>query len=233
MMNCMAIRLWKSKKIEPEQNLYYELQSYAADALFGLNRETQNGAESRLFLVIRRLSRSLSIRTRREMTDCMPACVRIGDPQSELASAEVAVTQNGWQKIMFDEPVAVEPGTTYYLFVQSDHGIAMFGSVSKPSDHAVMGYNYDVAVLGGFAASAYPAFRVNDAQEEIEPFMAHEDSGTALFRVNAETNHCAFGFRPNVSEISRIHGLSNGQWRSTVYIDDAARQSRSCHHIRQ
>ena len=67
-----------------------------------------------------------------------------------------------------------------------------------------MGYNYDMAVLGGFAESAYPAFRVNDAQEEIVPFMAHEDSGTALFKVNAETNHCAFGFRPDVSEISRF-----------------------------
>lgn len=193
------------KEDEPEQNLYYELQSYAADALFGLNRETQNGGGVS-FVPGDQTIESISVYTNSTGNDRLYASLRtdIGDPQSELASAEVAVTQNGWQKIMFDEPVAVEPGTTYYLFVQSDHGIAMFGSVSKPSDHAVMGYNYDVAVLGGFAASAYPAFRVNDAQEEIEPFMAHEDSGTALFRVNAETNHCAFGFRPNVSEISRF-----------------------------
>ena len=193
------------KEDEPEQDVYYELQTYAADALFGLNRETQNGGGVS-FVPGDQTIESISVYTNSTGNDRLYASLRtdIGDPQSELSSAEVAVTQNGWQKIVFDEPVAVEPGTTYYLFVQSDHGIAMFGSVSKPSDHAVMGYNYDVAVLGGFAASAYPAFRVNDAQEEIEPFMAHEDSGTALFRVNAETNHCAFGFRPNVSEISRF-----------------------------
>ena len=193
------------KEDEPAQDVYYELQSYAADALFGLNRETQNGGGVS-FVPGDQTIESISVYTNSTGNDRLYASLRtdIGDPQSELSSAEVAVTQNGWQKIVFDEPVAVEPGTTYYLFVQSDHGIAMFGSVSKPSDHAVMGYNYDVAVLGGFAASAYPAFRVDDAQEEIEPFMAHEDSGTALFRVNAETNHCAFGFRPNISEISRF-----------------------------
>ena len=207
------------KEDDPEQDVYYELQTYAADALFGLNRETQNGGGVS-FVPGDQTIESISVYTNSTGNDRMYASLRtdIGDPQSELASAEVAVTQNGWQKIMFDEPVAVEPGTTYYLFVQSDHGIAMFGSVSKPSDHAVMGYNYDVAVLGGFAASAYPAFRVNDAQEEIEPFMAHEDSGTALFRVNAETNHCAFGFRPNISEISRfmVYLTGSGEVRYTL-----------------
>lgn len=207
------------KEDEPVQDVYYELQSYAADALFGLNRETQNGGGVS-FVPGDQTIESISVYTNSTGNDRLYASLRtdIEDSQSELASAEVAVTQNGWQKIMFDEPVAVEPGTTYYLFVQSDHGIAMFGSVSKPSDHAVMGYNYDVAVLGGFAASAYPAFRVNDAQEEIEPFMAHEDSGTALFRVNAETNHCAFGFRPNISEISRfmVYLTGSGEVRYTL-----------------
>ena len=207
------------KEDEPAQDVYYELQTYAADALFGLNRETQNGGGVS-FVPGDQTIESISVYTNSTGNDSLYASLRtdIGDPQSELASAEVAVTQNGWQKIMFDEPVAVEPGTTYYLFVQSDHGIAMFGSVSKPSDHAVMGCNYDVAVLGGFAASAYPAFRVNDAQEEIEPFMAHEDSGTALYRVNAETNHCAFGFRPNVSEISRfmVYLTGSGEVRYTL-----------------
>lgn len=207
------------KEDEPAQDVYYELQTYAADALFGLNRETQNGGGVS-FVPGEQTIESISVYTNSTGNDRLYASLRtdIGDPQSELASAEVAVTQNGWQKIVFDEPVAVEPGTAYYLFVQSDHGIAMFGSVSKPSNHAVMGYNYDVAVLGGFAASAYPAFRVNDAQEEIEPFMAHEDSGTALFRVNAETNHCAFGFRPNVSEISRfmVYLTGSGEVRYTL-----------------
>lgn len=207
------------KEDEPAQDVYYELQTYAADALFGLNRETQNGGGIS-FIPGDQTIESIAVYTNSTGNDTLYASLRtdIEDPQSELASAEVAVTQNGWQKIMFDEPVAVEPRTTYYLFVQSDHGIAMFGSVSKPSDHAVMGYNYDVAVLGGFAASAYPAFRVNDAQEEIEPFMAHEDNGTALFRVNAETNHCAFGFRPNISEISRfmVYLTGSGEVRYTL-----------------
>ena len=193
------------KEDVPEQDVYYDLQTYAADALFGLNRETQNGGGIS-FIPGDQTIESIAVYTNSTGNDTLYASLRtdIEDPQSELASAEVSVTQNGWQKIVFDEPVDVEAGATYYLFVQSDHGIAMFGSVSKPSDHAVMGYNYDVAVLGGFAESAYPAFRVNDAQEEIVPFMAHEDSGTALFKVNAETNNCAFGFRPGVSEISRF-----------------------------
>lgn len=138
----------------PEQDVYYELQTYAADALFGLNRETQNGGGIS-FIPGDKTIESIAVYTNSTGNDTLYASLRtdIEDPQSELASAEVSVTQNGWQRIVFDEPVAVEPGMTYYLFVQADHAIAMFGSVSKPSNHAVMGYNYDVAVLGGFAES--------------------------------------------------------------------------------
>lgn len=43
----------------------------------------------------------------------------------------------------------------------------MFGKADgKPADNAIMGYNYDVPVLGGFAESAYPAFKLNGNDDE-------------------------------------------------------------------
>lgn len=66
-----------------------------------------------------------------------------------------------------------------------------------------MGYNYDVPVLGGFAESAYPAFKLNgnDDEKTDNSFMSNTDHSIALFLINATTNNSAFAFVPNSDSI--------------------------------
>ena len=80
----------------------------------------------------------------------------------------------------------------------------MFGKADgKPADNAIMGYNYDVPVVVGFAESAYPAFKLNgnDDEKTDNSFMSNTDHSIALFLINATTNNSAFAFVPNSDSI--------------------------------
>lgn len=72
----------------------------------------------------------------------------------------------------------------------------------KLSDNVIMVYNYDIEVLGGFAKSTYPAFRLNGNDEKTDDsFMSNTNHSIALFLINANTNNSAFAFVPNSDSI--------------------------------
>lgn len=81
--------------------------------------------------------------------------------------------------------------------------IAMFRKADgKVSDNAIMVYNYNDEVLGGFAKSAYLSFRLNGNDEKTDDsFISNTNHSIALFLINATTNNSAFAFVPNSDSI--------------------------------
>lgn len=185
------------------QNLYTS-QTFSDHALFGLKGPNNGGGVA--FQTDSDKVTSISIFTNSTGNDVLTGSLRtnITDASTELISKEITVTASGWQTFTFDQPITVKKGETYHFFVQSNNGIAMFGKADgKPADNAIMGYNYDVPVLGGFAESAYPAFKLNgnDDEKTDNSFMSNTDHSIALFLINATTNNSAFAFVPNSDSI--------------------------------
>lgn len=185
------------------QNLYTS-QTFSDHALFGLKGPNNGGGVA--FQTDSDKVTSISIFTNSTGNDVLTGSLRtnITDASTELISKEITVTASGWQTFTFDQPITVKKGETYHFFVQSNNGIAMFGKADgKPADNAIMGYNYDVPVLGGFAESAYPAFKLNgnDDEKTDNSFMSNTDHSIALFLINATTNNSTFAFVPNSDSI--------------------------------
>lgn len=195
---------------------YYISQSFSDHALFGMKGPNNGGGVS--FQVDSNELKSISVFTNSTGNDLLIGSLRtdIQDSSTEITNKEITVTKNGWQTFTFDEPISVTQGQTYYFFVQSNNGIAMFGKAdSKPSDNAIMGYNYDVPVLGGFTESAYPAFKINakDDSDDDNTFMSNTNHSIGLFKINATTHNSAFAFVPNTNNIRsfRVYLTGNAQ----------------------
>lgn len=191
------------KESKPIQS-YYSSQTFCDHALFGMKSPDNGGGVS--FQADSDKLESISIFTNTTGNDVLKGSLRtkIDDASTEIASKDLTITQTGWQTFTFDNPISVNKGQTYYFFVQANNSVAMFGKADgKPADNAIMGYNYDIPVLHGFAQSAYPAFKINaKAEENVDnSFMSNTDHSIGLFLINATTNNSAFAFIPNTNSI--------------------------------
>lgn len=81
----------------------------------------------------------------------------VTDPGSAIGTSEVSVEDlggwgRGWIDFAFPDPVAVEPGTTYYLVVQAHHvdGNVVWNGRRAAIDEALPSWGYDVNYWGGW-----------------------------------------------------------------------------------
>lgn len=189
---------------EPVRETYYSEQTFTDHALFGMRSPNNGGGVS--FQADSEELKSIAVFTNSTGKDVLTGSLRtkMEDASTEIACKNITITGTGWQTFTFEKPISVVKGQTYYFFVQADNGVAMFGKADgKPTDNAIMGYNYDIPVLGGFAQSAYPAFKINAAENENadHTFMSNTDYSIGLFLINASTNHSAFAFVPDTNAI--------------------------------
>lgn len=183
---------------------YYTSQTFTDHALFGMKNPNNGGGVA--FQADSDELTSISVFTNSTGDDLLTGSLRtnIEDSSTEIISKNIMISNTGWQTFTFDQPIPVTKGQTYYFFLQSNNAIALFGKAdSKPSDNAIMGYNYDVPVLGGFSKSAYPAFKINTKSDENtdNTFMSNTDHSIGLFLINSTTNNSAFAFVPNTNSI--------------------------------
>ncbi len=96
-------------------------------------------------------------------------CTDYSDLQTAIGEATYTfgANPNGWQKIVFDTPVSVEAGKTYYLVLQATENsgkVIWCGTTDACGSHN--SYNYDKNALNGWAEKPYyPAFEVVSYQE--------------------------------------------------------------------
>ncbi len=206
-MLCISLLIMKMKNLGigetgQTQNLYTS-QIFSDHALFGLKGPNNGGGVS-IQTDIDKIT-LISIFTNSTGNDILPGSLQtnITDASTELANKEITVTASGWQTFIFNQPIMVKKEETYHFFVQSNNGIAMFRKADgKLSDNAIMVYNYNVEVLGGFAKIAYLVFRLNGNDEKTDDsFMSNTNHSIALFLINANTNNSAFAFVPNSDPI--------------------------------
>lgn len=195
----------------------YDSQVFTDHALFGMKSPNNGGVVA--FQPSTNQLESISIYTNSTGNDVLKGSLRtiVDDETTEIAIKEITITSAGWQKFTFDQPINVTIGKTYYFFVQSNNGIAMFGKADgRPSEIAIEGYNYDTVALGGFAKSAYPAFKLNAQDSEIKTdrsFMSQTNYGTPLFKINTTTHNSAFAFVPRLDNICsfRVYLTGSGE----------------------
>ena len=113
--------------------------------------------------VIRSVSVNLSKSSNKD-TVIARICTDYKDPSTCIAEATYtfANNPNGWQNIVFENPVQVTPGQKYYLVLQAttDSGKVVWkGSTS--SGGSLQSYNYDLGAFGGWEAKPYyPAYEI-------------------------------------------------------------------------
>lgn len=183
---------------------YYTSQTFTDHALFGMKNPDNGGGVA--FQADSDELTSISVFTNSTGNDLLSGSLRTNmeDPSTEIISKDITVNNTGWQTFTFDQAIPVIKGQTYYFFLQSNNAIALFGKAdSKPSDNAIMGYNYDVPILGGFSKSAYPAFKINEKIDEHidNTFMSNTNHSIGLFLINSTTNNSAFSFIPDTNSI--------------------------------
>ena len=88
------------------------------------------------------------------------------DPSSAVCETTYTFgkNQSGWQTVVFDEPVAVTPGRTYYLKLQAAKGSGnvVWNGTTRGSN-SQNSCNYDVAAFGGWVEKPYDlAFEIVD-----------------------------------------------------------------------
>lgn len=113
------------------------------------------------------------------------------DPATTLGTASVSLASigqtTGSVSFSFAQPVAVTPGTRYYLVLQADStdGKVIWNGTLSPSEYqALPAYNYDVAALGGWAGTgAYPAFDIDNAPN---PPLTLPTPDTPLLRLGGQ-----------------------------------------------
>ncbi len=145
---------------------------------------------------------------------------------------------NGWQKIVFQTPINVKPGQTYYLKIQAESStgnVLWHGTATNLGDY-LNGWNYDVNVHGGWIeVPYYPAFALNEEitendGEKLPPFTAQTNAEMAVYNINAPLHRSA---QPFVSDVEELQGFmiyltktydtdTLSAWITTDVNDDSA-----------
>ena len=91
--------------------------------------------------------------------DTVKASIRTNYKDEATTVAETTYTfgahESGWQSIVFDEPVPVTPGATYYLVLQTVGNSGRVVWNGTLGGEGLNSYNYDVPSFGGWVEKPY------------------------------------------------------------------------------
>lgn len=149
-----------------EVTVDYKIAQRKADLALYLINEPNNGAaqpfvpkNNKIYSVDVHLDKSSN-------TDKVTAyiCTDYKDLSTAVGTATYTFgnTPNGWQNIVFDTPVTVTPGKTYYLVVKgsADSGRIVWNGTTQKCDLPTS-LNYDKNVFGGWSGSGnYLSFEI-------------------------------------------------------------------------
>lgn len=149
-----------------EVTVDYKVSQRKADMALYMINEPNNGAaqpfvpkNNKIYSVDVHLDKSSST----DKVNVM-ICTDYNDLSTAIATATYTFgdTPNGWQNIVFDTPVSVTPGTTYYLVVRgtADSGRIVWNGTTQNCD-VPKSLNYDKGVFGGWVEnSCYLGFEI-------------------------------------------------------------------------